>query len=110
MRLAHQFSAITAASAFAASVVVVDGIDDDADQLDECESKYASLMLLFTIDLNAKSMFYFCIFREQKTNKKSWQVIKNLRHLHTSHVITSRNAAARFCPVYCCSSIRKGRK
>lgn len=67
MGLAHQFSAITAASA---SAVVV--IDDDADQLDECESKSASLML-FTIDLNAKSIFYL---REQKPNKKSWQVIK----------------------------------
>lgn len=48
--------------------------------------------------------------RAKKPNKKSWQVIKcrkNLRHLHTSHVITSRNAAAWLCPIHCCSSIQR---
>lgn len=34
-------------------------------------------------------------------------MLKNLRHLHTSHVITSRNAATWFCPVHCCSSVQR---
>lgn len=85
--MAHQFSAVAAA------------VDDD--QLDECESKYASLML-FTIDLYAKWMFYYILFFlcEQK-RKKLASNKKNAKKTHNLHTNRYHIAKCRILVCFC---------